>query len=243
MPRWEGVNGIARALATSGLRGPLPLMGSWTGWSTGDMSSLGVARRIAAVVVMASVLAGCTAATPRAGSGMMGGPTVAETDPIGPPTLGGPTGYTYSRLTCAAPPSLPGTTVEVVLGDMGMTQMMGGAAPLGGHMMLRVTPATVPAGQVSLVVSNMGWRTHELVVLPLPAGASAGQRIPGADGKVDETGSLGEVSNSCAAGAGDGITARAVGWNTLTMRAGTYELVCNLQNHYASGMYGALVVS
>ena len=87
-------------------------------------------------------------------------------------------------------------------------------------MMLRVTPATVPAGQVSPVVSNMGWRTHELVVLPLAAGASAGQRVPGADGKVEETGSLGEVSNGCAAGVGDGIAAGAVGWNTVPLPPG-----------------------
>ena len=157
--------------------------------------------------------------------------------------MGGAPGYTFSRLTCSAPPSLPGTTVDVMLGDMGMTQMMSDTAPLGGHMMLRVTPATVPAGQVSLVVSNMGWRTHELVVLPLAADASAGQRVPGADGKVDETGSLGEVSNSCAAGVGDGITAGAVGWNTVTLPPGHYELVCNLENHYANGMYQELVVS
>ena len=89
----------------------------------------------------------------------------------------------------------------------------------------------------------MGWRTHELVVLPLADGAAAGQRVPGADGKVDETGSLGEVSNSCAAGAGDGITAGAVGWTTVTLSPGRYELVCNLQNHYANGMYQELVVS
>ena len=207
------------------------------------MSGFGAARRPAAVVVVAGVLAGCTAATSPAGSGMMGGPPVAQTDPTGPPMMVGAAGYAFSRLTCAAPASLPGTTVEVMLGDMGMTQMMGGTAPLGGVMMLRVTPATVPAGQVSLVVSNMGWRTHELVVLPLAAGASAGQRVPGADGKVEETGSLGEVSNSCAAGAGDGITAGAVGWNTVTLPPGNYELVCNLENHYANGMYQALVVS
>jgi uncharacterized cupredoxin-like copper-binding protein len=207
------------------------------------MSGFGVARRLAAVVVVAGVLAGCTAATSPAGSGMMGGPPVAQTDPTGAPMMGGAAGYAFSRLTCAAPASLPGTTVEVMLGDMGMTQMMGGTAPLGGHMMLRVTPATVPAGQVSLVVSNMGWRTHELVVLPLAAGGSAGQRVPGADGKVEETGSLGEVSNSCAAGAGDGITAGAVGWSTVTLPPGNYELVCNLENHYANGMYQALMVS
>jgi hypothetical protein len=155
---------------------------------------------------------------------MMGGPPVVAGDPTGPAMMGGAPGYTFSRLTCAAPPSLPGTTVEVMLGDMGTTQMMGGTAPLGGQMMLRVAPATVPAGQVGLVVSNMGWRAHELVVLPLAAGASAGQRVPGADGKVEETGSLGEVSNGCAAGVGDGIAAGAagaVGWNPVPLPAGT----------------------
>jgi uncharacterized cupredoxin-like copper-binding protein len=156
--------------------------------------------------------------------------------------MGAP-GYTASRLTCAAPPSLPGSTVNVTLGDMGMTRMMGGVAQLGGHMMLLATPATVPGGQISLVVSNMGWRTHELVVLPLADGAGAGQRVPGADGKVDETPSLGEVSNSCAAGAGDGITAGAVGWTTMSLAPGRYELLCNLQNHYANGMHQELVVN
>jgi len=120
------------------------------------MSGFGAARRPAAVVVVAGVLAGCTAATSPAGSGMMGGPPVVAGDPTGPAMMGGAPGYTFSRLTCAAPPSLPGTTVEVMLGDMGTTQMMGGTAPLGGQMMLRVAPATVPAGQVGLVVSNMG---------------------------------------------------------------------------------------
>ena len=125
----------------------MPLMGSRTGWSTGDMSGFGVARRLAAVVVVAGVLAGCTAATSPAGSGMIGGPPVVAGDPTGPGMMGGAPGYTSSRLTCAAPPSLPGRrwTVDVMLGDMGMTQMMSGTAPLGGHMMLRVTPATVPS--------------------------------------------------------------------------------------------------
>jgi uncharacterized cupredoxin-like copper-binding protein len=152
-------------------------------------------------------------------------------------------GYTYSRLLCSAPASLPGSTVDVMLGDMGMTQMLSGTAPLGAHMMLRAAPATVPAGQVSLVVSNVGWRTHELVILPLAVGVAAGERVPGPDGKVDESGSLGEVSNSCAEGAGDGITAGAVGWTTVTLTPGRYELVCNLQNHYANGMHQEFVVT
>ena len=130
-----------------------------------------------------------------------------------------------------------------MLGDMAMTQMMGGTAPLGAQMMLTATPATVPAGQITLVAQNIGWRTHELVILPLAAGALAGQRVPAVNGKVNEIGSLGEASNSCAAGVGEGITSGAIGWTTVTLPAGHYELVCNLVNHYADGMRQELFVT
>ncbi len=231
--------------------GPSPLMGPGRDWSTGKMSGFRLRRRLApfvmaaAVVAWVGVLAGCSAAAP-VGPGMMGGAaSVATTDPSVPGLgmMSGGGGYTWSRLTCAAPAALPGSTVNVMLGDMGMTRMMGGVAPLGGHMMVRAIPTTVPAGQISFVVSNMGWRTHELVVLPLAAGSDAGQRLPGADGRVDETGSLGEVSASCSAGSGDGISAAAVGWTTMTLQPGRYELLCNLENHYANGMYTELNVS
>ena len=179
-----------------------------------------------AAVLAGLALTGCASANHPTGSPMMGG-----------------SDYHYSRLTCSAPNSLPGTTVRVRLADMGMTQMMSGTAPLGSHMMLRATPATEPAGQIGLVASNMGWRTHELVILPLAAGTAAGQRVPGPDGKIDETGSLGEASSGCSGGTGDGITAGKVGWTTVTLAPGRYELVCNLQNHYADGMYQELVVT
>ena len=89
-----------------------------------------------------------------------------------------PRGYHLSQLTCWAPSSLPGTTVYVMVGDMGMTTAMGGDAPLGQHMMLRAVPAQVASDQVSFVVGNMGWRTHELVLLPLGPGQNAGERLP-----------------------------------------------------------------
>ena len=154
-----------------------------------------------------------------------------------------PPGYRMASLICSAPSHLPGTTVRVMLGDKGMTQMMPGSARLGSCMMLRAMPADVPVGRVSFVVANMGWRTHELVVLPLAAGQRAGQRVPGSDGRIDETGSLGEASATCDAGAGDGISSGAVGWVTLRLPAGRYELVCNRRNHYADGMYQMLVVT
>ncbi|OJY47184.1 hypothetical protein [Pseudonocardia sp. 73-21] len=177
-----------------------------------------------------AVLAGCgTGAGAVPGPGMMNG--------------AGSAGYTYSGPTCATPATLPGHTVTVMLADAGMGSMMGGTAPLGAPMMLRSMPATVAAGRISLVAQNRGWRTHELVVLPLRAGSVAGALVPGADGRVDETGALGEASATCAADGGDGITGGAVGWTTVTLPAGRYELVCNLANHYADGMHQELDVT
>ena len=174
---------------------------------------------------------------------MMGGAGTPGATSAGSGMMGGTSGYHYSRLSCAAPTALPGRIVQVTLADMGMTKVMGGTAPMGAHMMLRAAPASVPAGRISLVASNMGWRTHELVILPLAAGAAAGQLIPGADGKVDESASVGEASKRCAAGTGDGITAGTVGWTMLTLARGRYELICNLANHYADGMHQELTVT
>ncbi len=67
--------------------------------------------------------------------------------------------------------------------------------------------------------------------------------IVGSDGKVSETGSLGEASNTCAAGAGDGIDPGAIGWVSLNLPRGNYEMICNLPGHYASGMYAELRVT
>ncbi len=180
-------------------------------------------------IVAVTVLAGCAAAAPQPNPGMMGGGAG-----------NGSAGYHYSVPVCTAPANLPGKVVTVVLADMGMTSMMGGTAPLGAPMALHATPTSVTAGTVSLVAQNMGWRIHELVILPLAAGAQAGQRTSGSDGKVDEAGSLGEASATCAAGSADGIVAASAGWTTVTLPAGRYELVCNLTNHYADGMHQEL---
>ena len=157
--------------------------------------------------------------------------------------MGRGSGYHSSSRTCMPPTTLPGTLVQVRLGDMGMKTMMGGVAPMGARMRLRSSTTHVAAGTVTLVVSNLGWRTHELVVLPLAQGVAAGRRVVGPHGRVSEAGSLGEASRSCGPGSGEGITAGSAGWTTLTLPAGRYELVCNLRNHYANGMHQALSVS
>ena len=147
---------------------------------------------------------------------------------------------TTSRPTCTVP-ALPGQHVTAMLSDMRGASMMGGGM-MGGRMTLRAVPQTVSAGTVSLIGLNHGTRTHELVVLPPPVGASAGQRTIGPDNTIDESRSVGEASRSCGSGAGEGIKVGSAGWLTLTLQPGRYELVCNLPGHYAAGMYAELDV-
>lgn len=152
-----------------------------------------------------------------------------------------------SSASCAAP-SLAGGVVDVTLVDMG--NMMGDNSMMNGsasgvaqtHMRLLATPSSVTAGLISFRVHNIGSRTHEVVVLPLAVDHAAGARPVASDGRVDETGSLGEASRNCGAGAGEGIESGSAGWATMSLRAGTYELVCNLKHHYSSGMYATLNV-
>lgn len=153
--------------------------------------------------------------------------------------------YRSTSSTCGAP-SLPGQTVDVTLTDMGRgAGMMGGTGTGNGYgpgmMSVLANPSTVSAGQVSFLVWNGGVMVHELVVLPLPSGG-AGSRTVGADGTVNEDGSLGEASATCAEGTGEGIAPGSIGWVTLDLPAGRYELVCNLPGHYAAGMFTELDV-
>ena len=160
--------------------------------------------------------------------------------------LGGATGAgngLLSRQSCAAP-ILPGSVVNVSLTNMGgplMGQHNGMMS--GGAMRLTADRNTMPGGEASFLVTNEGNISHEMVVLPLPAGQLVGTRPIGADGKVNEAGSVGEASNTCAAGAGQGILPGSSSWVTLTLAPGRYELLCNLPGHYAAGMYAQLKVS
>jgi len=163
-----------------------------------------------------------------------------------------------TQLHCAAP-QLPGAVVDVTFTDMGA--MMGGGMmgpvwngygrPHMPMMHIIADRTTVPAGQVSFRAFNAGRLNHELVVLPLPEGQYPGQRAIAVDGTVDEAGSLGEASRTCGAGkgegdgdaTGDGIAPGAIGWTTVDVGPGRYEVVCNLPGHYGAGMFTELDVT
>lgn len=181
---------------------------------------------------------------------------LATASTVGVAAATGALGHHESSSRACSVPALAGSPVNVDLMDM-RSMMRNGAMMDRGprmqqrywssfrHGMMRIvtSPGTVGHGAVSLVAHNLGYLTHELVVLPLAAGHNVGTREPGADGRVDETGSLGEASATCAPGAGDGIAGASAGWVTLHLAAGRYELICNLPGHYSAGMYTELDVT
>lgn len=135
-----------------------------------------------------------------------------------------------------------GSPSDQLAGRRPFGQMMEGAWR-GGMMQVRLSRHQVPGGTVFLRVFDAGAMEHELVVLPLASGARVGQRNSGAEGTVDEHASVGEVSNNCGRGAGEGLQPGGTGWTTLQLRPGRYELVCNLPGHYAAGMFAELDVT
>jgi uncharacterized cupredoxin-like copper-binding protein len=155
--------------------------------------------------------------------------------------LGGPGRVRAAGTSACSAPDLAGTTVRVTETDMGRG-MMGGPM-MHGTMRLSPDRASVPHGQVSFAVTNLGNVPHELLVLPLPVGQTPGTRATGPDGRIDEAGLLGEASASCAEGEGQGILPGASSWVTLSLQPGRYEILCNYPGHYAVGMYAEITVN
>lgn len=142
------------------------------------------------------------------------------------------------QVSSCQPSASRGTVVQVSLNDSGAIMM--GSAPIAASV--SASPDSVSQGVVTFVATNVGTLNHELVILPLPTDG-AGTRPVGADGKIDESQSLGEASTSCGNGPGDGISPGARSWTTVSLAPGRYELVCDLAWHYASGMFTTFTVT
>jgi mono/diheme cytochrome c family protein/uncharacterized cupredoxin-like copper-binding protein len=145
----------------------------------------------------------------------------------------GSAGGSGQQGTAPANKQAKATVVNVTLSD---TQ--GLASP----MTLTVAPASVTAGKVQFVVKNTGTIVHELIVLKTPSSfdqlpvVDAGDPpAPAASGanKVSETTSVGETGDVAKG------TTKSV---TLTLKKGSYVLVCNIAQHYGLGMRAAFTV-
>ena len=95
-----------------------------------------------------------------------------------------------------------------------------------------LTPASVKAGKVTFTFKNTGTRQHEMIVLKTDEAVDALK--VGADNKVSEAASVGEISET---DAGKTVT------KTLDLAAAKYVIVCNIEKHYAQGMRIAFTVT
>jgi uncharacterized cupredoxin-like copper-binding protein len=113
--------------------------------------------------------------------------------------------------------------------DMAMGQMPNG--PMG----IKVSTATVPAGQVTFNVTNDSKdMVHEMVISPIKDEKTplpydkAGQKID-----EDAAGHLGEVAE---------LEHGKKGSLTINMKPGRYILYCNIAGHYVLGMWTLITV-
>ena len=97
-----------------------------------------------------------------------------------------------------------------------------------------------------LVEPDLGLPLRRASPTAAPLGAarrpqSAPSTLTSLAGVVSGTAAVRAVT--CGAGAGDGIDPGSIGWVTLNLPPGTYELLCNLPGHYAAGMYTELTIT
>jgi uncharacterized cupredoxin-like copper-binding protein len=114
------------------------------------------------------------------------------------------------------------------------------AAGSGGSVAVELTEwkvvpaaATAAAGPVSFAVTNKGTQVHEFVVVKTDTKADA---LPVADNKIDES-TLTPVDEI------EDIQVGATPTLDVTLDAGHYVLLCNIETHYEQGMHADFDVS
>jgi uncharacterized cupredoxin-like copper-binding protein len=96
-----------------------------------------------------------------------------------------------------------------------------------GEMFVRPNTQVVRAGKVTFTVSNTGTLTHEMIVEKTPVSIDP-------SGKANEGHAAGEVPETLPGKSGK---------VTLSLKAGTYQLFCNVPGHYAAGQRTNLTVT
>ena len=113
-------------------------------------------------------------------------------------------------------------------------------------MTFTIDRTSVPAGDVTFVVSNNGDIDHELVVLrtntpydsiPVDAAGDPPAAVKAGANKILEDGNVGET------GAPDLAKGMSRTFTISDMQAGAYVLICNLAMHYQMGLRSPFTVN
>lgn len=100
---------------------------------------------------------------------------------------------------------------------------------------ITIKPARVRAGTVRLVLSNKGPDTHELLIV-----RSSRRGLPlRTDGLTVDEAAVDRATVGVIEGREPGSSEEMV----LHLKAGRYELFCNMAGHYLGGMHAELVVT
>ena len=127
--------------------------------------------------------------------------------------------------------------VAMVIATVGAVQAWAGdsrsAATVNARMVewkISLSAKTVPAGKVTFVVKNAGFKLHEFIVIRTNLAPNA---LPLKGSRASEAGSLGEIQEFR-----PGLTKQL----TLTLKPGKYVLICNIIRHYQRGQRVGLTV-
>jgi uncharacterized cupredoxin-like copper-binding protein len=110
-----------------------------------------------------------------------------------------------------------------------------GGHPLGATLdsfKIATDQSSVPAGKVTISVTNKAPTDHELVLIRTDTPAD--QLPVDGQGEASEDGKVGEVEQF----SGPNKTKK----ETFTLKPGRYVLLCNVPTHYQQGMHVALTV-
>ncbi len=130
-----------------------------------------------------------------------------------------------------------GQTIAVTLGESGPDDMY-----------MQLNQGSIPGGSVTFVVTNEGQEEHEFIVIKsdTPAGdfplAESGETTEG-EAEMGHAHDIDEEAAGEVMGEIEDLAAGATDELTLTLEAGHYALLCNLEGHYVGGMWADLEVT
>jgi uncharacterized cupredoxin-like copper-binding protein len=101
---------------------------------------------------------------------------------------------------------------------------------------ISLTPNSSPSGRISFKIANQGTVEHEFVIFRTDL---APEKLPTkSDGTVDEEGNgVEHVTEKGHVPVGTSPTLN------VTLKAGSYVMICNLPGHYAGGMHTGFTVT
>lgn len=224
------------------------LLGACGGGTSGNVIPSATATPVRAVATLAAPLGTmaiasaaavtAAAATSAAPSATSSAAASAGATASTPPASQVPAATAAAAATSAVTPA-PAATVAATAAPA--TPAPSAAAAFSGviHVTLldtaiKLDQTSMPAGPVTFSITNSGYVPHDLVVLQTSIPQDQLPLSPTNPKQVQEPGLAGQAMNIAV-----GASANLV----LTLGAGPYVLICNMDNHYKNGMHTGLTVT